>query len=815
MATSSELKQRALELAQKTDVNSIDPQEVGGLFYDLSGYSENVQLNSGTLGIRKVYTSVSAMEADSTAPKDFWGDPMKKGNLCLIYDGTGESADNNKVFAFKNPGWEIATKLDAGYATKEEVTELDIKTSVILNKIYKTNVLFSNLMYSSAQTGAIVNASSDRKGIFVAVDANTLYTVENLIALNDAVVFYSDYPTKDNGTEVYIGYKIIGSARTFETPTNAKWAAFTILNENINGSPIYCYSEDAVLQSLKNVLSLIKNKSSIKTYTIGGRDNLKDSGTYVLDSTIETNASTMLVSNVSGIIQQTEFINLTSNNEYFFRTRIFKNEAWSSWENYYPKQEQQSLLNLKQLVESIQDTIKESFLYSQSINNLIERQNLTPSGYISSNGSGGKLVNASSVRNSFLIKVSPNAEYHFEGFDIVNSAVLYYSDYPTVENSQDLYLGYVLKVDLNETKSFIVKKYGTTNIADDDFTKIKYALLIYNVDTKQDICTCFSEDARLQNKQDVLALLGNTENVSYPKSIVKWLKNDNKFEVYMQSKPNSNIYFMLGMVLDETSDDMIYLKEWRLKTTGGVYQYNGGTFTSLNKKLLYGNENEFAFKFQGKADFTGGVHGDERIDVSPNSFVKFFIDGVELTEGELQSDFTKECAEFYLLQCSTLHDTSIDGEAVIEGHPIIGTHYKKTIISDCGYKTTNKVIFDFTAVEEESRQIETWFSGLCCVANDCSQYVYGEDYNIITTDDSGTTHNLGNVLGSEVEMWSNTNKLRCIVKSRVITEDDSKCTISIWDRNTDTKYYRYAPKRVVKTNDVFKSEMEVRYSIVG
>lgn len=412
-----------------------------------------------------------------------------------------------------------------------------------------------------------------------------------------------------------------------------------------------------------------------------------------------------------------------------------------------------------------------------------------------------------------MIKVEPDAEYFFDGFELTSSAVLYYSDYPTIENSQNLYLGYVLKADSNETKSFIVKKYGTTNIADEDFSKIRYALLVYPTQSKQEICTCFSEDAKLQNKKDVLNLLSNIQSMAYPKSVVRWLKASNKFEVYMQSKPNNNIYFMLAMVLDAPSDDMVYLKEWRLKTTGGVYQYDGKDFIYLNKKLLYGNENEFALQFDGKADFTGGVHGDERIDVSPESFAKFFIDGVEITEEELQSDFTKECAEFYLLQRSTLHDTSVDGETVIEGHPIIATHYKKTVISECGYKTTNKVIFDFTAVGEEERNIKIWFSGLCCIANDCSQYVYGEDYSIITTDDSGQSYNLGNVLGSAVEMWSNISKLRCLVKSKVITEDDSKCNITIWDRDTDTKYYRYAPTRTVKTNDVFKSEMDVRYSI--
>ena len=118
MATSSEIKQRANALAEKTDVNSITPKEVGGIMYDLASHSENVLRNGGTLGIRKVYESVAAMEADSTNPKDLWGEPLKKGNLVVIYDGTSTGVDNNKIYAFMKPGWQIATHLDAGYATK-------------------------------------------------------------------------------------------------------------------------------------------------------------------------------------------------------------------------------------------------------------------------------------------------------------------------------------------------------------------------------------------------------------------------------------------------------------------------------------------------------------------------------------------------------------------------------------------------------------------------------------------------------------------------------------------------------------------------
>lgn len=135
MATSSEIKARAKALAEKTDVNSITPKEVGGIMYDLASHGENVLRNGGTLGIRKVYESVSAMEADGINPVDLWGNPIKKGNLVVIYDGTTTGVDNNKVYTFMNPGWELSTELDAGYATRREITDLKDETDTKLSEL--------------------------------------------------------------------------------------------------------------------------------------------------------------------------------------------------------------------------------------------------------------------------------------------------------------------------------------------------------------------------------------------------------------------------------------------------------------------------------------------------------------------------------------------------------------------------------------------------------------------------------------------------------------------------------------------------------
>lgn len=125
MATIYEIKKRADELTAKTNINSIPPGEVGGLIRDLADYAGNVEVNGGTLGIRKVYVSVAAMEADAE-PVGIDGKPLKRGNLVSIYDGTDTGADNNKIYAYQKPGWALLGIMGNLflYTTKEETDEI-------------------------------------------------------------------------------------------------------------------------------------------------------------------------------------------------------------------------------------------------------------------------------------------------------------------------------------------------------------------------------------------------------------------------------------------------------------------------------------------------------------------------------------------------------------------------------------------------------------------------------------------------------------------------------------------------------------------
>lgn len=155
--TATELKKRAISLAEKTKIDSVTPEEVGQLSNDIVEYIENVELNGSTLGIRKTYTSVSAMESDSTAPMDDKGVLLRRGMLVNIYNQDDpSSSDNGKVFSFQNPGWEFRGTLDAGSVNRtefeesqaaqdEKLTELTERFTETDNNISKISVTVDGL----------------------------------------------------------------------------------------------------------------------------------------------------------------------------------------------------------------------------------------------------------------------------------------------------------------------------------------------------------------------------------------------------------------------------------------------------------------------------------------------------------------------------------------------------------------------------------------------------------------------------------------------------------------------------------------------
>lgn len=833
-------------------------------------------------------------------------------------------------------------KKTAGFATQEKVNENRIKISSINNRLLKEKLKLSGFFYTTASTGKLIAASSVHNSYIIQVDTTSAkngyigrtYTLEGIIAKNNAICMYSEFPTTENSESVYLGFVTANNGVNFRIANeDAKYIVINVDVANVV-EEAYCYSEESFLKDVGNTYDF---DGLYNTDSHPLRDNIKEVGVYLNKSVQNCGILFVYKSVDSGSNDLYQFEIIAAPNapnafgDYLIRSRKFDNNlnAWGSWQNIIGdhhttlKSHSDLLASNTKVIQSLERIV------NNTVNQLyqIVPLHLNYSGYSSRNGVNGVLYASNSSENSFLLKVEGGKKYNLEGISAKNNVILIYSDKPTTESStKDIYLGYVdvvnntftptdsaiyalIVVDPTTTNeeecfaylesdifvrkgdiayynyiinnlsalqkhipfnaittgfyaansgkgvlwaatkdhdsyivecshldTFIYRGFNIVNNAillydempttdstttehylgfeyvnGNSFTinneSAKYALVNINPLEIEDIEKCY-----LYKKNEAFVTNGELNGISNPKAVVEWLKNYNIFNVYMQDEAHKDIYYLLQMRLVEDNTDLVYLKEWRLNTVGGLYKYVNGGFVSQNTKLLYGNENEFTLKFKNKIDFTGGVHGDERIDVLDSSYAKFFIDGIEITEEELSSNFTKVCDSFYLLQRSTLHDTSeVDG-SYVEGHPIVAEHFKKTEISNCGYKTFNKVIFDFTSTSEEQRQIETWFAGLCCVANDCSNRFYGDTFEIIQSADDNKSHSLGKTITSDVNFLGGEKKVSCHVRSKVLTENDNDCTLSIWDRDTDTKYYRYAPTRIVKSGDVFASEMEVRWS---
>lgn len=98
MGTIYELLARAAALRDETALNSISPERAGGIMYDTIMAINELWLQQGSaLVISKIYTSVSAMEADDEPVSDISGQPLRAGQIVVI---ASSDSDNGSVYRF-------------------------------------------------------------------------------------------------------------------------------------------------------------------------------------------------------------------------------------------------------------------------------------------------------------------------------------------------------------------------------------------------------------------------------------------------------------------------------------------------------------------------------------------------------------------------------------------------------------------------------------------------------------------------------------------------------------------------------------------
>lgn len=271
------------------------------------------------------------------------------------------------------------------------------------------------------------------------------------------------------------------------------------------------------------------------------------------------------------------------------------------------------------------------------------------------------------------------------------------------------------------------------------------------------------------------------------------------------SHVKDDLYIGFGFALCKNTSEIVYHNMWRLQYID-EYKYFYDSFEKI-RSLAHTSENEFTFKQRGKIDFTGGWHGDERIDISNDSYVMFIVDGVPIQKDSLKKDFSRKCTSFSFRQMSTLHETASTIDVPISGHPIIATHLKEERILGGKIIIRNKVSF------KKPIGIDTYFTGVFCLGKNAASYVCMEDNGVIEMTSSDKRTEATDGMSREVIAWNTSTNIGATLTSKFLRcRENDKCErMTVWDRTTDSKYYGYTNIKSVEANDVIETEMVAEY----
>lgn len=142
------LQERAAALREKMQIDSISPNEVGGLQFDTLAYMANMERNLDGLGIRRVYTSVMAMEED-TAPIGTNGKVLRLGQLVTIYDADNPAAQGmGNVYAYQKPGWLLAGNIGGIYELKAQIEAETQKREIAVSNLEESLLVIEGIITS-------------------------------------------------------------------------------------------------------------------------------------------------------------------------------------------------------------------------------------------------------------------------------------------------------------------------------------------------------------------------------------------------------------------------------------------------------------------------------------------------------------------------------------------------------------------------------------------------------------------------------------------------------------------------------------------
>lgn len=296
------------------------------------------------------------------------------------------------------------------------------------------------------------------------------------------------------------------------------------------------------------------------------------------------------------------------------------------------------------------------------------------------------------------------------------------------------------------------------------------------------------------------------------------------FNIAVKDEYKKDVWYVFRLNHYCDHSELQYMDLWRIDW-GYRGRFDPVTRIMTNEldKILTNGENESVFKDYGENlnvqgqphvdtyDFTGGYHGDERIDLGEDHGVAFYSGDKELTADDITRSFDwTVCDGFRYVQKSSMHKTAlkVDGKAQLSDHHVVAEHIKETVFENGGYRTTNRLsmrdAIDFY-----------WYFGICCVGRSVAEKGCNEDMKTVSFDAAGG-NKLEEVGKKEYHAWYDAHSIEVYVSSTVTAGgDDSLAKMHIWDNQNYAKYYRrYPAYGAHRTSDgeEFASEMTVKFS---
>ena len=191
MDTIYSLLKRAKELKEKSQVDSITPEEVGKLHEDTLAYIASLEQSADGLGIKKVYQSKSAMEAD-TDPVGTNGKTLRYGQLVSIYDDAhADSSENGNIYAYQKPGWLLMGKVSAPPQGGLELKKINDEVGNVIKTITSFRQEVSKEISVLKELDSSFSVLTEDKFVASSQDAayNNGFAFEIYRNLSDGVVF--------------------------------------------------------------------------------------------------------------------------------------------------------------------------------------------------------------------------------------------------------------------------------------------------------------------------------------------------------------------------------------------------------------------------------------------------------------------------------------------------------------------------------------------------------------------------------------------------------------------------------------------------